>query len=91
MFLQKCAISDLRVPLASTVGPQKGEIVTIVAKIDIFFYQTKIRCVKKGLLQNMISNYTTHMTLEYIKIQNTLVIGAQGGGKLSPFVLTAIR
>ena len=39
----------------------------------------------------VISNYTTHTTLEYIKIQNTLVIGAQGGGKLSPSVLTAIR
>ena len=39
----------------------------------------------------LISNYTTHTTMEYIKIQNTLVIGAQDGGKLLPFVMTAIR
>ena len=72
------------------MGPQKGEIVTVVAKIDIF-YQTKMSCIKKGYGMTMISSYTTHMTFEYIKIQNTLVIGAQGGGKLSPFVLTTIR
>ena len=60
-------------------------------KIDIFFIKLKFSASKKGYGMNMISNYTTHMTLEYIKIQNTLVIGAQGGVKLLPFVLTAIR
>ena len=39
----------------------------------------------------MISNYTAHTTFEYIKIQNTSVTGAQGGGKFSPSVLIAIR
>ena len=51
----------------------------------------KFAASKKGYGMTMISNYTTHMTLEYIKIQNTLIIGAQGGGKLLPFILTAIR
>ena len=63
---------------------------TIVAKIDIFV-KLKFAASKKGYGMTMISNYTTHTTLEYIKIQNTLVTGAKGGGKLSPFVLTAIR
>ena len=63
---------------------------TIVAKIDIFI-KLKFAAPKKGYGMTMISNYTTHRTLEYIKIQNTLVIGAQDGDTLSPFVLTAIQ
>ena len=63
---------------------------TAVTKIDIF-YQIKFDASKEGNGMNMISKYTTHTTLEYIKIQNTLINGAQDGGNLSPFVLTAIR
>ena len=63
---------------------------TIVAKIDIFI-KLKFAASKRGYGMTMLSNYTTHSTLEYIKIQNTSVIEAQGGGKLLPFVLTAVR
>ena len=63
---------------------------TIFAKIDIFI-KLKFAASKKGYGMTMILSYTTHMIMEYIKIKNTLVIGAQDGGKLSPFVMTAIR
>ena len=71
-------------------GPKRGKLWQLLQKIDIF-YQTKIRYIKKGYGTTMISNYTTHTTLEYIKLQNTSVIGAQDGGKLSPFVMIAVR
>ena len=63
---------------------------TIFAKIDIF-NQTKIRCIKKELWHDHdFKLYNTH-DIGVHKIQTTLVIGAQGGGKLLPFVMTAIQ
>ena len=90
-FFQKCAISDLpKGPISIYGGAPNGGSCDSCHK-NRFFVKLKFAASKKDYGMTMISNYTTHMTLEYIKIQNTLVIGAKGGGKLSPFVLTAVR
>ena len=89
-FFHKGAVSDLRVPLVFYRGAPKGEIMTIFAKIDIL-YQTKIRCIKKELWHDHdFKLYNTHGSGVH---KNTKYLGnwAQDGGKLSPFVLTAIR
>ena len=56
-------------------GPKRGKLWQLSQNRHILSNQNSLH-QKKGLWHD---HDTTHKTLEYIKIQNTLVIGAQGG------------
>ena len=63
---------------------------TIFAKLDIFI-KLKFAVSKNGLWHDHdFKLYNIH-DIGVHKIQNTLVIGAKAGDKLSPFFMTAIR